>query len=138
MARPDSLPARLPRISTPSMGNNNSSALSGISSAQRKAQPSRSSKLHIVEGNKMMRDIDRPLPGDPKSTRKSQLHPELSKKRSAYFESEFATVNRDPDPVKARIQNEAIVMADLRTNVIVSFRAQYSISLLSILILYYR
>lgn len=119
MARPDSLPARLPRISTASTGNNNSSALSGYTSAQRKAQPSRSSKLRIVEGNKMMRDIDHPLPGDPKSTRKSQLHPELSKKRSAYFESEFATVNRDPDPVKARIQNEAIVMADLRTNVII-------------------
>ncbi|KAI1143607.1 Tautomerase/MIF [Hypoxylon sp. FL0543] len=119
MARPDSLPARLPRISTPSTGSNNSSALSGTSSAQRRTQPSRPSKLHIVEGNKMMRDIDRPPPGDPKPTRKSQQHPELSKKRSAYFESEFAAANRDPDPVKARIQNEAIVMADLKTNVII-------------------
>lgn len=69
----------------------------------------------------MMRDIDRPPPGDPTGSRKSQLHPELSKKKSAYWENEFAAANRDPDPVRARIQNEAIVMADLRTNVIVSF-----------------
>lgn len=67
----------------------------------------------------MMRDIDRPPPGDPTGSRKSQLHPELSKKKSAYWENEFAAANRDPDPVRARIQNEAIVMADLRTNVII-------------------
>lgn len=73
-----------------------------------------------------MRNIDRPPPGDPMTTRKSQLHPDLSKKRSAYFESEFAATNRDPDPVKARVQNEAIVMADLRTNVIVSYYIQYA------------
>ncbi|KAI1106260.1 Tautomerase/MIF [Jackrogersella minutella] len=119
MARPDSLPARPPRISPPSTGSGHSSTIPSTSSAQRKAHPSRSSKAHIVEGNKMMRDIDRPPPGDPKSTRKSQLHPELSKKRSAFFENEFAAANRDPDPVRARVQNEAIVMADLRTNVII-------------------
>ncbi|KAI2631019.1 Tautomerase/MIF [Hypoxylon sp. NC1633] len=118
MSRPDSLPARLPRINQHSTAVNNS-AVPGALSAQRKIQPSRSTKLHIVEGNKMMRNIDRPLPGDAVASRKSQLHPELSKKRSAYFESEFAAANRDPDPVRARIQNEAIVMADLRTNVII-------------------
>lgn len=75
----------------------------------------------------MMRNIDRPPPGDPTGSRKSQVHPDLSKKRSAYFESEFAAANRGPDPVKARIQNEAIVMADLRTNVIVSL-CVYSIN----------
>ncbi|KAI1457612.1 Tautomerase/MIF [Annulohypoxylon moriforme] len=119
MARPDSLPARLPRINPPATGNNHSSAAHSASFAQRKVQPSRSSKVHIVEGNKMMRDIDRPPPGDPTGSRKSQLHPELSKKKSAYWENEFAAANRDPDPVRARIQNEAIVMADLRTNVII-------------------
>lgn len=66
-----------------------------------------------------MRNIDRPLPGDPMGSRKSHGHSELSKKRSAYFESEFATTNRDPDPVRARVQNEAIVLAELRTNVII-------------------
>lgn len=74
----------------------------------------------------MMRNIDRPLPGDPMGNRKSHGHSELSKKRSAYFESEFATANRDPDPVRARVQNEAIVLAELRTNVIVSFHSNYS------------
>ncbi|KAI1393403.1 Tautomerase/MIF [Hypoxylon trugodes] len=121
MPRPESLPARLPRINTHMKDNNSSSVVSvpSTSSNQRKVQPSRSSKKHIVEGNKMMRNIDRPPPGDPTSTRKSQLHPELSKKRSAYFESEFAAANRDPDPARARIQSEAIVMADLRTNVMI-------------------
>ncbi|KAI1378199.1 Tautomerase/MIF [Hypoxylon crocopeplum] len=121
MSRPESLPARLPRINPPSTSNGNSSAVPVPStlSAQRKTHSSRSSKSHIVEGNKMMRNIDRPPPGDPVTSRKSQLHPELSKKRSAYFESEFAAANRDPDLVRARIQNEAIVMADLRTNVII-------------------
>ncbi|KAI1096380.1 Tautomerase/MIF [Rostrohypoxylon terebratum] len=119
MARPDSLPARLPRINPTPTGSNNPSAAHSASFAQRKVQPSRLSKVHIVEGNKMMRDIDRPPPGDPTGSRKSQLHPELSKKKSAYWENEFAAANRDPDPVRARIQNEAIVMADLRTNVII-------------------
>ncbi|KAI8962484.1 Tautomerase/MIF [Daldinia sp. FL1419] len=119
MVRPDSLPARLPRINPPLTANNYSSAASNASSTQRKGHSSRSSRTHIVEGNKMMRNIDRPPPGDPTGSRKSQVHPELSKKRSAYFESEFAAANRDTDPVKARIQNEAIVMADLRTNVII-------------------
>ncbi|KAI2623868.1 Tautomerase/MIF [Hypomontagnella submonticulosa] len=118
MARPESMPARLPRINPPPAGHNKT-AVSSTPSTQRKAHPSRSSKVHIVEGNKMMRDIDRPPPGDPTGSRKTKLHPELSKKRSAYFETEFAAANRDPDPVRARIHNEAIVMADLRTNVII-------------------
>ncbi|KAI1761452.1 Tautomerase/MIF [Hypoxylon sp. FL1150] len=75
--------------------------------------------MHIVEGNNMMRDIDRPPPGDPTGNRGSRGHSELSKKRSAYFESEFATTNRDPDPVRTRAQNEAVVLAEIRTNVIV-------------------
>lgn len=74
----------------------------------------------------MMRNIDRPPPGDPAGNRKPQMHPELSKKKSAYFETEFAAANRDPDPFRARVQNEAIVVAELKTNVIVSFRACYS------------
>ncbi|KAI1465282.1 Tautomerase/MIF [Daldinia caldariorum] len=119
MVRPDSLPARLPRINPPSTGNNYSPAAPNASSTQRRPHSSRSSRTHIVEGNKMMRNIDRPPPGDPTGSRRSQVHPELSKKRSAYFESEFAAANRDTDPVRARIQNEAIVMADLRTNVII-------------------
>ncbi|OTB00102.1 hypothetical protein M426DRAFT_324513 [Hypoxylon sp. CI-4A] len=119
MVRPESLPARVPRTNYSSTNDHNPVNASGTPSTQRKTLISRSSKAHIVEGNKMMRNIDRPPPGDATGSRKSQLHPELSKKRSAYFESEFAAANRDTDPIKARIQNEAIVMADLRTNVII-------------------
>ncbi|XXH04633.1 GTP-binding protein gtr2 [Hypoxylon texense] len=119
MPRPDSLPARATRINTSSTVSNHSPVASNSPAAQRKSQPTRASKVHIVEGNKMMRNIDRPLPGDPMGSRKSHGHSELSKKRSAYFESEFATANRDPDPVRARVQNEAIVLAELRTNVII-------------------
>jgi hypothetical protein len=43
----------------------------------------------------------------------------VSKKNSAYFESELAATNRGDDPVKARILNEAMVIAELKTNVII-------------------
>ncbi|KAI1495761.1 Tautomerase/MIF [Biscogniauxia marginata] len=102
------------RINTPS-------GAPGPSFAHRKTHPSQSPNLDSsAVGNKMMRSIDRPPPADLSSRRKSQVHPELSRKRSAYFENEFAAANRDPDPVKARIHNEAIVLAELKTNVIAS------------------
>lgn len=68
----------------------------------------------------MMRNIDRPPPGDPMSRRKSQIHPEVQRKRSTYFEAEFAASNRDPDPVRCRVQNEAPVLAEFKTNVMVN------------------
>ncbi|KAI5867960.1 Tautomerase/MIF [Durotheca rogersii] len=92
--------------------------------------PSRPHRPHLVEGNAMMRDIDRPPPGDPLPAattttaagsgrrKKPPVHPDLARKRSAYFETEFAAANREPDPARTRVQNEAIVVADLRTNVI--------------------
>ena len=54
------------------------------------------------------------------SRRKTQVHPEIQKKRSTYFEAEFAASNRDPDPARCRVQNEALVLAEFKTNVIVS------------------
>ncbi len=102
-------------------------SLSGSSLAQRKSLPPRlphkstGNTTSIVLGrDKMMRNIDRPPPGDPLSRRKSQLHPEVQRQRSSYFEAEFAATNRDPDPVRCRVQNEALVLAELKTNVIVS------------------
>ncbi|KAI5917962.1 Tautomerase/MIF [Camillea tinctor] len=65
----------------------------------------------------MMRNIDRPPPADLSSRRKNQVHPEVSRKRSAYFENEFAATNRGSDPVKVRIHNEAVVLAELKTNI---------------------
>ncbi|KAI8628586.1 Tautomerase/MIF [Xylariaceae sp. FL1651] len=110
--RPDS-PAIKPQCAGPPL------APPGASFAQRRAQRSRPPTVSLVEGNDVMRSIDRPLPGDVVGRRKAQLHPEASKKKSAYFESEFAAPNRGDDPAKARIRNEAMVTAELKTNVII-------------------
>lgn len=67
-----------------------------------------------------MRDIDRPPPGDiGTKPRKDPSKPSLSHQRSAYFEEAFAV--KDEDPAKARVRSEAIVMANVKTNVIVSW-----------------
>lgn len=109
--------------------------------AQRKSLPPRisyqSSDLSTpspLELDKMMRNIDRPPPGDPMSPRKSQVHPEVQRKRSTYFEAEFAASNRDPDPARSRVENEAPVLAELKTNVIVSrtVKGQESRTLLTV------
>ncbi|KAK8058951.1 hypothetical protein PG994_009399 [Apiospora phragmitis] len=50
--------------------------------------------------------------------RKSQAQPALAKKKSAYYENEFAAT-RENNPALDRVRNEAIVMAELKTNVIV-------------------
>jgi len=66
-----------------------------------------------------MRSVDRPLPGDMLYRRKSQAQPALAKKKSAYYENEFAAT-RESNPAMDRVRNEAIVMAELKTNCIVS------------------
>ncbi|KAF7532090.1 hypothetical protein G7054_g8270 [Neopestalotiopsis clavispora] len=88
-----------------------------LSFAQRKAQLLRPSRSNIVEGNHVMRNIDRPPPGDMVHHRRSLRQPGLSKKRSQYYENEFAA-GREMDSTKDRVRNEAIVLAELRTNVI--------------------
>ncbi|KAK7935408.1 hypothetical protein PG985_000903 [Apiospora marii] len=95
-------------------------AADGLSFAQRKALSSRSSstKSSIIEGNHLMRGVDRPLPGDMPYRRKSQAQPALAKKKSAYYENEFAAT-RESNPALDRVRNEAIVMAELKTNVII-------------------
>ncbi|KAI0393625.1 Tautomerase/MIF [Xylariaceae sp. FL0594] len=91
----------------------------GPSFAQRKTRSPQPSDSVLVEGNDVMRNIDRPLPGDVVGRRKPQLDPEVSRKRSAYFESEFAASNRSDDAATARIRNEAMVAAELKTNVVI-------------------
>lgn len=71
----------------------------------------------IVEGDTLMRPIDRPPPGDRLA---SKCTPESQKRRSTYYQTEFAATNRESNPAKTRVHNEAIVMAELKTNVIVS------------------
>ncbi|KAI3337615.1 Tautomerase/MIF [Xylariaceae sp. AK1471] len=110
--RPDSPAIKPQRVGPPL-------APASPSFAQRKAHQPRPYNAVFVEGNNVMRSIDRPLPGDVVGRQKPQLHPDISRKKSAYFESEFAATNRGDDPAKARILNEAMVTAELKTNVII-------------------
>jgi hypothetical protein len=87
--------------------------------AERKAQMSRPPPLNIVEGAGIMRDIGRPPPGDVSGrSKRSKSKPELTKQRSHYFEDVFAV--KEANPAKDRVLSESIVMADVKTNVIVS------------------
>lgn len=63
-----------------------------------------------------MRGLDRALPGH---ATKKKSKPELTKQRSNYFEDAFA-VKEQVHPAKERVISESIVMADVKTNVIVS------------------
>jgi len=69
-----------------------------------------------VEGCDNMRHIERPPPGDV-STRKnrSQSKPELTSKRSQYFEDAFSV--KEANPGRDRVLSESIIMADFKTNV---------------------
>lgn len=66
-----------------------------------------------------MRDTSRPPPGDVSANKKrTQSKPELTKQRSHYFDDAFAV--KETHPAKDRVLSESIVMADVKTNVIVS------------------
>jgi hypothetical protein len=89
--------------------------------AERKARNFGPTPLRIVEGNDNMSDINRPPPGDVVTRKKrSQSKPELTRQRSSFFEDAFAT--KDVNPAKDRLLSEAIVMADIKTNVEVSLK----------------
>lgn len=82
-----------------------------------------------MEGDRTMRDIDRPPPGDVHGkARRSQSRPDLTKQRSKYFEEAFSV--KEVNPAKARVRSEAIVMADVKTNVIVSVSRRERLGLL--------
>jgi len=91
-----------------------------LSFAQRKAQLARASTPHLVEGDQYtLRDIDRAPPGDPSSRpRRTQSRPEIAKQRSQYFDQVFSAKGTE-DPAKERIRNETVVVAEVKTNVIV-------------------
>lgn len=80
----------------------------------------RTNKTEPLPANGTMREIERGAPGDPIGRRGSQLNPDVQKMKNAYFENEFAATNRDPGSLRTRVENEALVMAEFRTNVIVS------------------
>lgn len=85
---------------------------------ERKAQTSRPTPLSTLERSDNMRDIERPPPGDVSRKKRSHSKPELTKQRSDYFEDAFGV--KEANPAKDRVLSESIVMADVKTNVMVS------------------
>lgn len=85
----------------------------------------RPQSTNLVDGDyRMLRDIDRPPPGDPSTrNRASQGQVDMAKRRSTYFEDQFASTKKEKNAVASslseRVRSEAIVMAEVRTNVIV-------------------
>ncbi|CAD6500808.1 BgTH12-06514 [Blumeria graminis f. sp. triticale] len=73
------------------------------------------------EEKRLTRKITRSTPGDPKSSleMKNSYQRDVARKRSLYFEDAFA-VNRKPlySP-RERILLESLIMADIKTNVII-------------------
>lgn len=73
----------------------------------------------IVEGDGLTRDVIHSLPGDTRNNnRKSKTQADMAKRRSSYYEEAFQG-DRESNVIKDRAYAEAIVMAELRTNVIV-------------------
>ncbi|KAK4163455.1 Tautomerase/MIF superfamily [Cladorrhinum sp. PSN259] len=89
--------------------------------AERKAQNGGSKTASLIEGDQHLRTIDRPPPGDVISrVYKAQSKPELVKQRSRidFFEEAFS-VNENSS-ARERVHGDAIVMAEVKTNVIIS------------------
>ncbi|KAK3375063.1 Tautomerase/MIF superfamily [Podospora didyma] len=92
-----------------------------LSFAERRAQKSHASLARIIEGDHLIRNVDRPLPGDVvRRARKSNSKPDLGKQRSNlnFFEDAFAV--NGSHSAKERVYGDAIVMAEVKTNVIVN------------------
>lgn len=72
-----------------------------------------------VNGNRNMQDIDRPLPCDVRQPSKARSRADLAKQRSNidFFEEAFAVT--ETNHVKERIYGDSMVLAEVKTNVIV-------------------
>lgn len=87
----------------------------------RQASLSESPSATNRESNRITREINRGAPGDQAifSEGKTPEQKELAKKKSQYYGDVFA--NREPmNSARERISRESYIMADVRTNVIVS------------------
>lgn len=73
----------------------------------------------VLEGdNRLLRDVKTPPPGDVTRMRRKASHPEVSRQRSIYFEDAFASGDRNY--AGDDIRNEAIILVEVKTNVIVN------------------
>ncbi|KAI5459992.1 Tautomerase/MIF superfamily [Mariannaea sp. PMI_226] len=92
-----------------------------ISSPERKTpkpKMNRPSLQPVIEGaQKFPRDLPTPPPIDGIRIKKSASRPELTRQRSAFFEEAFSA--NDVDLLGDLVRSKAIVMAEIKTNVIV-------------------
>ena len=91
--------------------------------AERKSHNEGSPTPHLVEGDRLMRNIDRPPPGDVvRRAHKTLSIPELTKRRSKidFFDGAFSV--NDSSSARERVHGDAIVTAEVKTNVIVCIR----------------
>jgi hypothetical protein len=95
---------------------------SDLSFSERKARkggnPPAASQL--VEGNHLLRPIDRAPPGDViRRTSRAQPRGDLARQKSKrnFFEDAFSIT--PSSPARERVHGDAIVMAEVKTNVIV-------------------
>ena len=115
-------PAAADRNSAARKTANQLAVSTNLSFAERKAKKPETSTPapHLVDGNRIMRNIDRPPPGDIlRRTRKSPSKPDLAKRRSNinFFEDAFSMT--ETSPAKERVRGDSMVMAEVKTNVIV-------------------
>ncbi|KAB5558021.1 Tautomerase/MIF superfamily [Coniochaeta sp. 2T2.1] len=120
-ADPDPPPPPAPTKYSHPLSPNHSS--SHRSFAERKANASsRPQPLNLVEGNDIMRGIERPPPGDvttgPRKKPPTESDRELTKQKSQYFEGAFA-VKETTHPAKEKVLAQSVVMIDLKTNVVI-------------------
>lgn len=88
---------------------------------ERKGLKQLAQATHLVKGDGVIRDIDRGLPGDMvHRVRKALSKPELTRQRSNinFYEEVFAI--NGTNPAKERVRGDAHVMAEVKTNVIIS------------------
>jgi hypothetical protein len=101
--------------------------------SERKAQKEKMSSPIPADGaRRIMRDITRPPPGDITRSGSSKSQKGLGKRRSNvnFFEDAFAV--GESSAAKERVRGDAIVFAEVKTNVIVScIRCNPSESLLT-------
>ncbi len=90
--------------------------------AMREASPRGSPSATLKEEQRITRNIDRGAPGDQSifSDSKTPEQKELAKKKSQYYGDVFAS--REPNAsARERVTKESPILADVRTNVIVSW-----------------
>jgi hypothetical protein len=90
--------------------------------AMREASPRETPSATLKEERRITRPIDRGTPGDQAifSDAKTPEQKELAKKKSQYYGDVFAT--REPNAsARERVTKESPILADVRTNVIVSW-----------------